>query len=123
MEKLELTCIGCPLGCSVKVTLENNIIISVEGNTCKRGEIYARKEITAPTRIVTSTVRVTGSDISMVSCKTASDIPKEKIFDVIDALKDISVAAPVRIGDVLVKNVSGTGVDIIATKNANTIYM
>ena len=62
MEKHELTCIGCPLGCSVKVTLENNIIISVEGNTCKRGEIYARKEITAPTRIVTSTVRVTGSD-------------------------------------------------------------
>ena len=57
----------------------------------------------------------------MVSCKTASDIPKEKIFDVIDALKDISVAAPVRIGDVLVKDVSGTGVDIIATKNAKTI--
>ena len=121
MEKHELTCIGCPLGCNVKVTLENNIIISVEGNTCKRGEIYARKEITAPTRIVTSTVRVTGSDISMVSCKTASDIPKEKIFDVIDALKDISVAAPVRIGDVLVKDVSGTGVDIIATRNAKTI--
>lgn len=121
MEKRELTCIGCPLGCSITVTLENNIIISVEGNTCKRGDIYARKEVTSPTRIVTSTVRVTGSDIPMVSCKTASDIPKVKIFDVINALKDVSIAAPVHIGDVLVKDVAGTGVDVIATKNALSI--
>ena len=80
MEKRELTCIGCPLGCSITVTMENAEILDVTGNTCKRGDAYARKEVTHPTRIVTSTVRVSGGTIPMVSCKTKEDIPKEKIF-------------------------------------------
>ena len=83
MEKRELTCIGCPLGCSITVTLENGEIKDVTGYTCKRGHDYARKEVTNPTRIVTSTVRLTGSatGAAVVSCKTAQDIPKGKIFD------------------------------------------
>ena len=117
MEQRELTCIGCPLGCPLTVTLENGAVQSVQGNTCPRGDAYARKEVTAPTRIVTSTVRVTGGTLAMVSCKTRSDIPKGKIFDVVRALKDVEVPAPVAIGQVLAENVAGTGVDIIATKN------
>ena len=117
MEKRELTCIGCPMGCPLTVELENGAVTAVYGNTCPRGDAYARKEVTAPTRIVTSTVRVTGGTLAMVSCKTRSDIPKGKIFDVVRALKDVEVSAPITIGQVLAENVAGTGVDIIATKN------
>ena len=113
----ELTCIGCPMGCPLIVTMEDGAVVSVTGNTCPRGDAYARKEVTAPTRIVTSTVRVTGGTLAMVSCKTRSDIPKGKIFDVVRALKDVEVPAPITIGQVLAENVAGTGVDIIATKN------
>lgn len=116
-KKIELTCIGCPMGCSLIVTMEDGAVVSVTGNTCPRGDAYARKEVTAPTRIVTSTVRVTGGTLAMVSCKTRSDIPKGKIFDVVRALKDVEVPAPITIGQVLAENVAGTGVDIIATKN------
>ena len=114
--KIELTCIGCPLGCPLIVTMEDGAVASVTGNTCPRGDAYARKEVTAPTRIVTSTVRVTGGTLAMVSCKTRSDIPKGKIFDVVRALKDVEVPAPITIGQVLAENVAGTGVDVIATK-------
>ena len=117
--KRVLTCIGCPLGCQITVELHDVQIISVTGNTCRRGSEYARKEVTNPTRIVTSSVPVTGScgQTAMVSCKTEHDIPKSKVFDVIEGLKTVRVQAPVKIGDVLLKNVAGTGVDIIATKN------
>lgn len=116
MEKRTLTCIGCPLGCTVTVELDNGEIFRVTGNTCKRGDDYARKEVTHPTRIVTSTVRVTGGDLPMVSVKTARDIPKEKIMAVMESLSDKSIPAPVHIGDVILENAAGTGVDIIATK-------
>ena len=116
----ELTCIGCPMGCPLTVTMEAGEVISVTGNTCKRGDIYARKEVTNPTRIVTSTVRVTGGDADMVSVKTKEDIPKGKIFECVKALKTVEVPAPVHIGDVLLEDVAGTGVDIVATKNVGT---
>lgn len=77
----ELTCIGCPLGCSITVTMNGTDVVSVTGNTCPRGDAYARKEVTNPTRIVTSTVRVEGGISPMVNVKTASDIPKAKIFE------------------------------------------
>ena len=117
MEKRELTCIGCPMGCMVTVELDNGEIVSVSGHTCPRGDIYARKEVTAPTRIVTSTVRVAGGERERVSCKTASDIPKDKIADVMADINAACVTAPVRIGDVLIDNVAGTGVAVVATSN------
>ena len=116
METRKLTCIGCPMGCQLTVTMDNGEVTEVTGNTCKRGDVYARKEVTNPTRIVTSTVPVNGGRIAMVSCKTKSDIPKDKIFDCMKAIEGVSVNAPVHIGDVIVKNVCGTGVDVIATK-------
>ncbi|MDO5417159.1 MAG: DUF1667 domain-containing protein [Lachnospiraceae bacterium] len=117
MEKRELICIGCPLGCPVTVTMEAGEVVGVEGNTCKRGDDYARKEVTNPTRIVTSTVMVEGGSDVTVSVKTRSDVPKGKIFDCVKALKGITLKAPVHIGDVVVKDAAGTGVDIIATGN------
>ena len=121
MSTRELTCIGCPLGCSLSVTLENGEVTSVTGNTCPRGDAYARKEVTNPTRIVTSTVRVKGGVAAMVNVKTASDIPKDKIFDCVHAIRDVEVNAPVHIGDVIVPDVAGTGVAIIAAKNIATV--
>lgn len=115
-----LTCIGCPLGCQVTVTLaDDHAILSVTGNTCKRGDQYARKELTNPTRIVTSCVPVTGGSAKTVSCKTASDVPKHKMLEIVQALKTVRAKAPVRIGDVLLKNAADTGVDIVATKNVD----
>lgn len=122
MKTVELTCIGCPLGCRIEVIMnEEGGIELVTGNTCQRGENYAVKEVTAPTRIVTSSVRVYGSRTGerMVPLKTASDIPKEKIMDVIRDLAGVSVPCPVRIGDVIMKDIAGTGVDVIATKNVD----
>ena len=116
MEQKNLTCIGCPLGCQLTVELENGEVISVTGNTCKRGDDYARKEVTSPTRIVTSTVKVNDGNVPTVSVKTKSDIPKGKIFDCAKALKEVIVQAPIAIGDVVLENVAGTGVDIVATK-------
>lgn len=118
MGKRELICIGCPMGCPVTVEMNDTEIVSVTGNTCPRGDAYARKEVTNPTRIVTSTVKVEGGSVDMVSVKTKEDIPKDKIFDCVRALKGITVKAPVRIGDVILADVAGTGVDVVATKKA-----
>lgn len=117
MEIKKLTCINCPVGCSLKVEMDGENVICVSGNTCRRGEIYARKEVTNPTRIVTSTVKVVNGISGTVSVKTKEDIPKEKIFACVQALRGIEVQAPVHIGDVILENVAGTGVDIVATRN------
>ena len=117
METRNLICIGCPMGCPLTVTMENGEVKDVTGNTCKRGDDYARKEVTNPTRIVTSSVIVEGGTIAAVSVKTKSDIPKGKIFDIIEALKVVDVPAPVHIGDVVLADVCGTGVNVIATKD------
>ncbi|MDD3140034.1 MAG: DUF1667 domain-containing protein [Lachnospiraceae bacterium] len=117
MSVRKLTCIGCPLGCAIQVCVKDGKIEDISGNTCKRGEVYARKEMTNPTRIVTSTVKVENGEVTMVSVKTRSDIPKEKIKDCIKELKGIMVQAPIYINDIIKYNVANTGVDVIATKN------
>lgn len=118
MEKVYLTCIGCPMGCQLEVIMDGGNVLDVSGNTCRRGQEYARKEVTNPTRIVTTTVKIFASKSGCVvlPCKTASDVPRDRIFDVIRDLADVMVKAPVRIGDVVKANVAGTGVNMIATK-------
>ena len=118
MEIRELTCIQCPMGCQLTVTVDDGKV-TVTGNTCPRGAIYGEKEVTAPTRTVTSTVIVNGGELARVSVKTASDIPKGKIADVIEAISAVTVSAPVRIGDVILADVAGTGVDMVATRNVD----
>ncbi|MDO4266973.1 MAG: DUF1667 domain-containing protein [Eubacteriales bacterium] len=117
MEVRELICIGCPLGCPVTVKMDGGQVLEVTGNTCKRGDDYARKEVLSPTRIVTSSVHVSGGTIGMVSVKTKEDIPKGKIFEIMDEIRRVTVPAPVAIGDVVIADCAGTGVPIIATKD------
>ena len=119
MEKRELTCIQCPLGCPLTVTVDGSSV-TVTGNTCPRGAVYGEKEVTHPTRTVTSTVIVEGGEMPRASVKTAGDIPKEKIFDVMAEIRAVKLTAPVTIGDVIIKNAAGTGIDIIATKSVDT---
>lgn len=116
MEVRNLICIGCPLGCPVTVTMDGDDI-NVIGNTCPRGADYARKEVLSPTRIVTSSIRVNNGAIARVSVKTKNDIPKSKIFEVMDEIRSTRVDAPVSMGQVLIPDCAGTGVEIIATKD------
>ena len=118
MEKKELICIGCPMGCPLTVTMKEGRVHDVSGNTCPRGEDYARKEVTNPTRIVTSTVKVTGSDRSFLSVKTKSDIPKEKFFSFMIYINVIVAEARFVFFEVLLENVAGTGIPVVATKAA-----
>lgn len=117
MDTRELTCIGCPMGCMLTVNIEDDDNITVSGNTCPRGATYGKKEVTNPTRIVTSSVKINDGTIARVSVKTKDDIPKGKIFDIMKEIRDVTVTAPIHIGDVILKNVADTGVDVIATKN------
>ena len=122
MKTVNLTCIGCPRGCGLSVELNNNKIVSITGNNCKIGENYAEKELFNPTRIVTSTVCVNGGVSPRVSIKTEHDIPKGKIFECVDVLKNIKVNAPIKIGDIIIKDIAKTGVNIVATKNVERKY-
>lgn len=117
MEYRELTCIGCPMGCAVTVALKNGEIREITGQTCRQGERYARKEVSNPTRIVTSTVRVRGGRMPVVPVKTSADIPKSRMFDCMEAMKRAEAAAPIRAGDVLIPHIAGTEADLVATRD------
>lgn len=113
----EMICINCPMGCRLTVDESDKSNIKVVGNTCPRGITYAVNEVTAPKRMVTGSVVVVGGTIPMVSVKTREAIPKELIFESLEELKKVKLAAPIHIGDIVVANICGCGVDIIATKN------
>ena len=117
----EMICINCPMGCRLTVDDEDKSNIKVAGNTCPRGVTYAVNEITAPKRMVTGSVKVVGGNIPMVSVKTREAIPKELIFDSLEILKKVTLTAPVHIGDVVVADVCGCGVDFIATKKVDSV--
>lgn len=112
MEKT-LTCIVCPLGCELKVILDGKTVVSVEGNTCNRGKIYAENECVCPKRTVTSTVLC--EDGSLLPVKTDNPIPKENVFECMALINRTVAKLPVNIGDIIIENVFGS--NIIATKN------
>ena len=109
----ELICIVCPKGCHLKVDKE---LEQVEGNTCRRGEIYGLNEVKNPTRVVTSTVKVDGCNDRVIPVKTEDPIPKGMIFDVMKEINSVSAKTPVKIGDIVITDILGTGVNVVATK-------
>lgn len=115
--KRELTCICCPRGCSLSVEYEGKEVFSVEGNFCPRGDKYAREEIVEPKRVVTSTVKVEGGKDNVTSVRTNAGIPKDKIFDVMKEINSVTLKSPVKIGDIAIKNILNTGVDVVVTRN------
>ena len=111
-----LTCIVCPKGCDLYVELDaEGKVENISGFTCPRGKEYAYAECTAPVRTVTSTVRC--KDGAVVAVKTSSPIPKGMIFEVMKEINSVSAENNVKIGDVVIKNVLGTGADIVITSN------
>lgn len=111
--KRELTCIVCPIGCSLSVELEDKSVLSVSGNTCPRGKKYAEDECTNPKRTVTSTIKCSNGD--MVSVKTDRTIPKDKIQECMKIINKKIADLPIQAGDVIIENVFGS--NIIATQN------
>ena len=112
MEKRELTCIMCPLGCQLTVTIDGDNI-TVTGNNCKRGEIFGKEEVTCPMRVVTSSVK---TEKGARACKTSKPVPKSMIFDVMKEIEKLRLKS-VKFGEVVIKNVLNTGADIIITAN------
>ncbi|MDA3931237.1 MAG: DUF1667 domain-containing protein [Tenericutes bacterium] len=110
--KKEFICIVCPRGCHVSVGEDMNIT----GNQCPRGKTYVENEMTAPTRILTTTVRTIFEDQPRISCKTDNPIPKELIFEAMKVINHIVVDREISIGDILIENILNTNVNIIATK-------
>lgn len=113
--KYELTCINCPMGCCITAEYDGKEVTDIQGFTCKRGEAYAKSEITNPTRMVTALARIYGSG-EPVSVKTSQPVEKGKINDVLAEIRRAVTTRPVHIGDVIIANVCGTGADIIATE-------
>lgn len=111
----ELICVACPLGCGLTVELENDEIVSVTGNTCPRGKAYAVTELTNPTRMLTTTVKVKGGRLPMVPIRTSAPIPKGKMFDIMKEINKVEIDAPVKVGQVIIEDVLSTGIDVIAT--------
>lgn len=104
------------MGCRMSVDDSDKAAIKVSGNSCPRGKAYAIDEATAPKRMVTASVPVEGGDVAMVSVKTAQAIPKQKIFDALNELRKVTMRAPVAIGQTVLSDVCGTGVNFVATK-------
>ncbi|MGI6688603.1 MAG: DUF1667 domain-containing protein [Christensenellales bacterium] len=115
MDEREITCISCPVGCRMQVKIAEGAITDISGNTCKRGEVYAKQECLSPRRIVTAVAMVPGSPIP-ISVKTENPIPKEKIAECMREINALKLKLPIQLGDVLKENVAGTGVRLIATR-------
>ncbi len=112
----KMICITCPMGCSVAVTREGQTLLSVDGNTCKRGEDYVRRELTDPRRMAATTVRVKGGIHPLVPVYTAQAFPKPRLFELLDALRQVELEAPVTLGQVVLANALDTGIDILASR-------
>jgi CxxC motif-containing protein len=116
----KLTCISCPIGCELSVSLdENGKIVDIEGNRCPRGEEYAISEITDPKRILPISVKVENGEMELVSAKTDKPVPKKRLNEIIDYIKKLKVKAPIKRGDVIVKNILETGANLVATRTVN----
>ena len=114
MNKVNLTCIECPMGCALTVALDDGKVIAVEGNTCARGKLYAENEVICPMRVVTTTVKTDKG--FPVSVKTDKPVKKSKMFDVVEKINAVVVKTPVKIGDVVISDISD-GANVVITMN------
>ena len=113
----ELLCVSCPKGCVLKVEVEDGQVTQVQGATCKRGEVYAKQEITDPRRMVATSIRVKNGLLPVIPVYTAEAFPKDKIFDLLDLIRKQEVSAPVKKGDILIENALGYDINVIASRD------
>lgn len=121
MIEKELVCVVCQMGCNITVAMEGSEVLSVRGNTCPRGEVYARQECVMPMRILTSTVKIEGAVHRVLPVITDREIPLEKMEAAMKEVREVSVNAPVHVNDVIVENIADTGADLIASRSMDHI--
>ena len=119
VETIPLTCIICPMGCSMEVDIETGVdggkkVLAVRDNGCRRGADYAAKELLNPTRTLTTTIAVEGGALPVVPVKTAGEVPKNMLLQCMEVVRRASCKAPVKRGDVLIYDLLGTGVNVVA---------
>lgn len=114
--KQNLICINCPMGCHLEVTKSEGGYV-IKGNQCKRGEAYAISEMTAPTRVLTSTVKVKNGFMNRLPVRTNGGLPKEKMFKAMEMINQVVVNTPIKVGDVILNDILGTGVNLIASRS------
>ena len=112
----EIICTVCPRGCRITVRGDGENVLSAEGYGCKRGLEYAGTEYAHPVRILTTTVKIEGMENDLLPVRSAQPLPKEKVFECMDVIRGVRVSLPVKCYDVVVSDICGTGVDIVATK-------
>lgn len=115
--KESLICVSCPMGCHLDIVIPETGEWKIAGNQCKRGIMYAKAELTNPTRVLTSTVRVNNGFLNRVPVRTTDAIPKPLLFEAMKVINKATLDAPVRIGDVVVVNLLDTGIDIITSRS------
>ncbi|KGG80942.1 molybdopterin oxidoreductase [Caloranaerobacter azorensis H53214] len=117
--KKDMICIVCPIGCHLEIEKDekSSLGFKVTGNQCKRGQEYAIEEITNPKRILTSTVKIKNAHLSRLPVRTNKPVPKDKIFECMKEINKVEVTAPIRVGDVIIKNILGTGADVLASRD------
>jgi CxxC motif-containing protein len=116
-ESKHFTCVICPIGCEIDVQLEDGNVVSMEGNKCAKSEEFVLQELKEPMRILTTTVRIRGAKWAMLPVRTDEPIPRRLLFSVIKELANIEIQAPVKVSDVIIGDIAGTGANIVATRN------
>lgn len=117
MREEKIICITCPIGCNITVRGDGDTIESIEGQQCARGLTYAKDEFTHPVRILTTVAKVLkgGPAHPLVSVRSEQPIPKDKMLGIMDEIRNVTLTAPIRRGDVVIENILGTGTNIVAT--------
>ena len=121
MPKKEYTCTACPKGCTVEVEFEDDEILDISGYTCVRGKEYVEDEFHDPRRILTTTVRINNAKYPRIPVRTETGVPKDELNCCLDALKEVELEAPVGVGDVVVENVCGTDIDVVASRSLDPV--
>lgn len=120
-EEKEITCIVCPIGCKILVKTDGKQIENLDGNKCKRGIDYAKHEALDPRRMLTTSIFVDGGEWPLVSVKSSQPVPKEKVFPALKEIKKMRIKAPVESGQIIIRSVADTGIDIVATKTVEKL--
>ncbi len=115
--KKHFTCIMCPIGCEIDVEIENGEVISIKGNKCIQGEKFVRQEVKSPMRVLTTTVRIENGEYAMLPVRTDRPIPKSLLFKAMEEISKIKVKAPVRMYQIIAKDILQTGANLVATRS------
>ncbi len=116
VEKEHFTCVVCPIGCEIDVELKDTDVVSIEGSKCAKGKEFVLQELEEPMRILTTTIRIKGAEWAMLPVRSDRPIPKRLLFRVMEELANIELQAPVKMSELIISDVAGTGADIVATR-------